>query len=68
MSRSNYATNAPVQPKYAVVIHPGEWNEREIASYSTYAAASAYLDAIPAGGSAYDIMRRLPDGSLTTEY
>jgi hypothetical protein len=54
--------------EYVVVVNPGEINESEVISYPTLAQACAYLDAIPAGGPAYDIMKRLETGDLTTEY
>jgi hypothetical protein len=54
--------------EYVVVINPGDSDESEVISYPTLAQAYAYLDAIPADGPAYDIMKRLETGDLTTEY
>lgn len=57
---------------WAIVINPGCDNEEEIDSFQTFSAAFAWVrkeytqEEIDEG--AVDIMKRLPDGTLTTEY
>ncbi|UCV26738.1 hypothetical protein [Ferribacterium limneticum] len=52
---------------YVIVIHPGDHNEEVVEEGLTFRKAHHVLAKYQQGMAA-DIMKRLPDGSLTTVY
>jgi hypothetical protein len=60
---------ADADPKpWIVVRDPGMWDESEVASFATYNQAHHYILQRISRGAHLDILKRLPDGNLTTEF
>lgn len=55
---------------YVVVQHPGTRQEQEVEEFRSFSEAMRYLlcATTPDEDDLFDIMKRCPDGSLTTEY
>lgn len=61
--------NVPVQKPFVVVANPGMADEFVVSEHGTCAEARrAAAKAREDGGFDTDVMKRLPDGSLTTEF
>lgn len=59
-----YRTRNP----WVVVSHPGTDSEEIWDSHPTFAAATVAMNALKRAGEPADVMKRLPDGTLTTEF
>ena len=54
--------------EWAVVAFPGLVNEREVATFENVRDAYRYCDEHSDESYPLDVQRRLPDGTLTTEF
>lgn len=53
---------------WAVLQHPGTDDEEIYAVCATFVIACDYVDKLVSQGSTADVVKRLPDGSITTEF
>ncbi len=53
---------------YVVVINPGMYDQREDAEFANREQAGKYCASLCADNHEADVMKRLPDGTLTTEF
>lgn len=54
--------------KWVVVANPGQVDERELDDFDTFSEALAYCEQHSDDQQACDLMFRLADSTLTTEY
>jgi hypothetical protein len=63
-----YRNHSRIVKAWVVVVNPGMFDQYEDSEFSSYTSANKHCNALNADNVEADVMKRLPDGKLTTEF
>lgn len=66
--QKSVAVGRRIEYPYVAVLNPGTDEEEAFKAFPTYNEAICFVSARITRGAHFDVMKRMPDGSLTSEF